>query len=137
MAEAAARPEPRPFRTALESPGLSVVAEIKRRSPSRGDLAPGLVAGVLAKSYAAAGAACLSVLTDSEFFGGSAADLAEARAACDLPVLRKDFTVCERDVCDARLIGADAVLLIAAGLDEGQLAPLHRLAEELSLAALV
>jgi len=137
VAEAATRPAPRPFRAALEVPGLSVVAEIKRRSPSRGDLASGLVAGVLAKSYAAGGAAGLSVLTDAEFFGGSAADLAEARAACELPVLRKDFTVSERDVCDARLIGADALLLIVAGLDDRELAVLHRLAEELSLAALV
>ena len=137
LAEAASRPAPRGFRAALEAPGLSVVAEIKRRSPSRGELAPGLVPGVLAKAYAAGGAACLSVLTDAEFFGGSAADLAEARAACDLPVLRKDFTVCERDVCDARLFGADAVLLIVAGLDDRELAALHRLAEQLSLAVLV
>ncbi len=69
-----------------------------------------------------AGAACLSVLTDQEFFGGSADDLAEARAAVDLPVLRKDFTVCAADVCDARLMGADAVLLIVGALSAGELA---------------
>jgi indole-3-glycerol phosphate synthase len=127
----------RPFRDALAGEGLSVVAEIKRRSPSKGDLAPDLVPSVLAKSYAEGGAACVSVLTDAEFFGGSSADLAEARAAVDLPVLRKDFTVSERDVCDARLMGADAVLLIVAALDDAELRAFSELAAELRLAALV
>ena len=127
----------RPFRDALVGEGLSVVAEVKRRSPSKGDLAPGLVPSVLAKSYADGGAACLSVLTDAEFFGGSPADLAEARAAVDLPVLRKDFTVSERDVCDARLMGADAVLLIVAALDDAELRAFSELAAELRLSALV
>src|SRR5205823_4600140 len=77
----------RPFRPALAAPGLSVIAEIKRRSPSKGDLAPDLVPAVMAKAYAGGGADCLSVLTDTAFFGGSAEDLAEARAACDLPAL--------------------------------------------------
>src|SRR5947209_4077714 len=95
----AARPV-RPFRAAIAAPGLSVIAEVKRRSPSKGDLAPDLVPAVLAKAYAAGLADCLSVLTDEEFFGGSAEDLAEARAACDAPVLRKDFTVSEADVYD-------------------------------------
>lgn len=129
--------EVRPFRDALAGEGLSVVAEIKRRSPSKGDLAPDLVPSVLAKSYAEGGAACVSVLTDAEFFGGSSADLAEARAAVDLPVLRKDFTVSERDVCDARLMGADAVLLIVAALDDAELRAFSELAAELRLAALV
>ena len=135
---ARARPPARPFAAALTADdGLAVVAEVKRRSPSKGDLAPGLVPAALARAYAAGGAACLSVLTDGEFFGGSPADLAEARAAVGLPVLRKDFTVCERDVWEARLMGADAVLLIAAALDDAELGHLHQLALELGLAALV
>jgi indole-3-glycerol phosphate synthase len=117
--------------------GPAVIAEVKRRSPSRGPLAPGLVPGVLAKAYAGAGATCLSVLTDSEFFGGSADDLVEARAAADLPVLRKDFTLCAADVCDARLMGADAVLLIAGALSPAVLSELLALAGELGLDALV
>jgi indole-3-glycerol phosphate synthase len=117
--------------------GPAVIAEIKRRSPSKGPLASDLVAGVLAKSYAAAGAACISVLTNQEFFGGSAQDLAEARAAVELPVLRKDFTVSSADVCDARLMGADAVLLIVAALSPGELTELVQLARHLGLDALV
>jgi phosphoribosylanthranilate isomerase len=116
---------------------MAVIAEIKRRSPSKGALAPDLVPGVLAKMYSAAGAACLSVLTDEEFFGGSATDLAEARAAVDLPVLRKDFTVCAADVCDARIMGADAVLLIVGALSPAELEELLALARELELDALV
>ncbi len=135
---AGAQPPTRPFAAALTAgEGLAVVAEIKRRSPSKGLLAADLEPGTLARAYAEGGAACLSVLTDGEFFGGSAADLQQARAAVGLPVLRKDFTVSERDVCDARLMGADAVLLIVAALDDAELARLHRLAVELGLAALV
>jgi len=91
----------------------------------------------LAQRYAAGGAACLSVLTDVEWFGGSVADLQAARAATDLPVIRKDFTVDPRDVVDARLMGADCVLLIAAALDDAELADLHALAKELGLDALI
>lgn len=128
----------RGFRHALAGEsGLSVIAEIKRRSPSKGDLAPDLVAGVLAKSYAAGGAACLSVLTDRDFFGGSQEDLGEARAATSLPVLRKDFTVSEADVCDTRIMGADAVLLIAAALSPALLNRLVELARDVGLDALV
>ena len=116
---------------------LGVIAEIKRRSPSKGNLAPDLDPGVLAKDYAAGGAACLSVLTDEAHFGGSAADLAAARGAVDLPVLRKDFTVSEADVCDARIMGADAVLLIVAALDDDELTAFRLLASELDLAALL
>jgi indole-3-glycerol phosphate synthase len=116
---------------------LAVISEIKRRSPSKGDLNAELDPAALARSYAAGGASCLSVLTDVEFFGGSTADLQAARGAMKLPVLRKDFTVSARDVCDARLIGADCVLLIAASLDPSELAEYHALAIEIGLDALV
>lgn len=127
----------RDFRAALAGPGLAVIAEVKRRSPSRGALAPDLVPGVLAKHYDTGGAAALSVLTDADHFGGSAADLVEARSSVSLPVLRKDFTVDARDVADTRFIGADAVLLIVAALDDVELRDFHQLADELGLAALV
>jgi indole-3-glycerol phosphate synthase len=120
-----------------ESEGLAVIAEVKRRSPSKGDLFANLDPAVLARTYEAAGASCLSVLTDVENFGGSADDLARARAATALPVLRKDFTVDPRDVCDARIMGSDCVLLIAAALDDAELAEFHALAVELGLDALV
>ncbi|MCU1498555.1 MAG: trpC [Acidimicrobiales bacterium] len=129
---------PRGFAAHLaEAQGLAVIAEVKRRSPSKGDLAPDLDPAVLAARYEAGGATALSVLTDREWFGGSPEDLAAARAAVSLPVLRKDFTVCEADVCDARIMGADAVLLIAAALDDAELAAFHQLAVELGLDALV
>ena len=128
---------PRDFAGALRGDGLACIAEIKRRSPSKGDLDPGLQADLVAKEYAAGGAACLSVLTDAAFFGGSAADLAAARQASGLPVLRKDFTVQEADVADARLMGADAVLLIVAALDDDELQACAARADQLGLAALV
>jgi indole-3-glycerol phosphate synthase len=145
VAEARACPPARGFTAALRRPspagaagsGIAVIAEIKRRSPSKGPLAPDLDPAVLAKTYEAAGAACLSVLTDTEFFGGSVADLQAAREATALPVLRKDFTVSGHDVCDARIMGADCVLLIAAALDDTELAGLHALAVEIGLDALV
>src|ERR1700710_1001092 len=84
---------PRGFAAALKTPTLSVIAEIKRRSPSKGDLAPDLVPADLAAAYETGGASCISVLTDVDHFGGSASDLREARAACKIPLLRKDFTV--------------------------------------------
>jgi indole-3-glycerol phosphate synthase len=133
-------PAARGFRLALTAAPeeeMAVIAEIKRRSPSKGDLAPDLDPAQLAKAYATGGASCLSVLTDSEFFSGSPEDLVAARAACELPVLRKDFTVCAADVVDARLMGADAVLLIAAALDPQQLGELLGLAESIGLDALV
>jgi indole-3-glycerol phosphate synthase len=114
-----------------------VIAEVKRRSPSKGGIAPDLDPAALARAYERGGAACLSVLTDVEFFGGSPEDLAAARAAVRVPVLRKDFTVSAHDVVDARLMGADAVLLIAAALDASELRDLHALARELGLDALV
>lgn len=116
---------------------VAVISEIKRRSPSKGDLAADLDPAVLAGLYEAGGAACLSVLTDVEFFGGSVADLQTARAACGLPVLRKDFTVSSRDVCDARIMGADCVLLIAAALDQSELVSFLDLARRIGIDALV
>lgn len=129
---------PRGFATALASgPGLAVIAEVKRRSPSRGDLAPDLDPATVAGEYVAGGARCLSVLTDRQYFGGSAADLRAASEAVPVPVLRKDFTVCQADVCDARLMGADAVLLIVAALGDHELGVLLSTAAELGLDALV
>ena len=119
-------PAPRDFVGALTVPGLSCIAEIKRRSPSKGALDPDLDPAVMAKEYEAGGAACLSVLTDHEYFGGSSEDLALAHGASRLPVLRKDFTVQECDVVDARLMGADAVLLIAAALSDPELVAFGR-----------
>lgn len=128
---------PRAFAKALDGPELSVIAEVKRRSPSKGDIAPDLDPVRLAEAYAAGGAACLSVLTDDRFFGGSMSDLAAARSVSELPVLRKDFTLSTNDVCDARLAGADAVLLIVAVLEFDQLCELTALAHELKMACLV
>ena len=131
-------PPTRRFEKALRAgPDVAVIAEIKRRSPSKGPLAPDLEPDIVAKAYAGAGAACLSVLTDQEFFGGSADDLARAREAVELPALRKDFTVCAGDVCDARLMGADAVLLIVGALSAGELVDFLALSRRLQLAALV
>ena len=137
---AAAMPPARGFRIALvrdTASSLAVISEIKRRSPSKGDLDIALDPAALAASYESAGASCLSVLTDEAFFGGSVDDLQEARAATALPALRKDFTVSERDVCDARLMGADCVLLIAAALSSAELAAFHRLARDVGLDVLV
>jgi indole-3-glycerol phosphate synthase len=134
-------PVPRGFRAALEKVAgegdVAVIAEVKRASPSKGLLAPDLDPAELAGRYERGGAACLSVLTDVEFFQGSPEDLVAARAACSLPVLRKDFTVDPRDVCDARLMGADCVLLIAAALDQEELVSFLALARDIGLDALV
>jgi indole-3-glycerol phosphate synthase len=128
----------RGFRAALAAGDrLAVVAEVKRRSPSKGPLFADLDPADLARTYAAGGAAAISVLTDGPHFGGSPADLAAARSAVGLPVLRKDFTVCENDVADARLMGADAVLLIAAALSDGELEHLAGRVREVGLDALV
>ena len=116
---------------------LAVIAEIKRRSPSRGLLSHDLDPKVVAEQYKNAGASCISVLTDSDFFGGSADDLKSARGAVDLPVLRKDFTVSLNDICDAKLMNADCILLIAAALNKVELAEFHNFALELGLDVLV
>lgn len=135
-------PSPRDFSSALlarvrEQREIAVIAEVKRRSPSRGDLAVDLDPAALARDYARGGAACLSVLTDEAFFSGDAADLRAASAAVELPVLRKDFTVSFRDLYDTRAMGADAVLLIVAALSDAELAEFIALAATLELAALV
>jgi indole-3-glycerol phosphate synthase len=139
--EARGAGETRGFRAALldasAADGVAVIAEVKRRSPSKGTLSADLDPAVLGRAYADGGAACLSVLTDAEFFGGSAADLRTARDASGLPVLRKDFTVSANDVCDARIMGADCVLLIAAALDDAELRDFHQLAREIGLDVLV
>ena len=116
---------------------LAVIAEIKRRSPSKGVLREGIDASDLARSYESGSASCLSVLTDDVSFGGSVDDLLQARVATALPVLRKDFTVSELDVCDARIMGADCVLLIAAALSQPELVAFHQLAIEIGLDVLV
>jgi indole-3-glycerol phosphate synthase len=125
------------LRRAVDSGELAVISEIKRRSPSRGALNIDLDPAQIAHRYEAGGAAALSVLTDVEFFGGSVADLQAARAAVSVPVLRKDFTVDQRDVCDARLMGADCVLLIAAALTSTELVQLHALADDVGIEVLV
>lgn len=136
---AAARnaPAARDFRAALSGESVALIAEVKRRSPSAGELAGGLDPAVLAGTYEAAGAACLSVLTDGDFFGGSLADLEAARDAVKLPVLRKDFVIDALQVSEARAAGADAVLLIVRLLSDPRLRDLHEAAAEYGMAVLV
>jgi len=128
----------RDFRRALRAPGVSLIAEFKRRSPSRGDLRPGADPIATARCYAGAGAAALSVLTEPRFFGGSLADLHAARGACDLPALRKDFLVDPVQLAEsAGPAGPDCVLLIAAALTTEELRCLRELAAACGQAALV
>jgi indole-3-glycerol phosphate synthase len=138
ISRASACASTRGFRTQLSSSHqLAVIAEIKRRSPSKGLLRDNLDPVWLAREYELGGASCLSVLTDTQHFSGSAEDLMSARNACGLPVLRKDFTVSVRDVCDARLMGADCVLLIAAALDDALLRDCLSVAHIVGIDALV
>lgn len=118
---AASRPPARPFASALQAQTVGVIAEVKRRSPSRGDLDPGLAAGDRAAAYERGGAAAISVLTEPSRFGGAPADLSDVVAAVELPALRKDFIVHELQILEARALGASAVLLIARALAPGAL----------------
>jgi len=133
----ASRPEQRPFGEALTRPGLSVIAEFKRRSPSAGEIRAGATPAEIARAYETAGAAALSVLTDEPHFGGSLDDLREARAACELPVLQKDFTVDGYQLYEAAAAGADAILLIVAALEPAPLSALYEQARELDLDVVV
>ena len=140
-AEAHARETPRDFvgalRAKISEGRAAVIAEIKKASPSRGLLREDFEPAEIARSYARHGAACLSVLTDREFFQGRPEHLIAANAACDLPVLRKDFIVDPYQVAEARAMGADCILLIVAALDPAQMRELERAAQELGMAVLV
>ena len=145
MAELIARvadlPDTRGFAAAIEAKieaGLSaVIAEIKQASPSKGVIRADFDPAAIAQAYAEGGATCLSVLTDADFFRGHEDYLRQARAACTLPVLRKDFTIDAYQVYEARAIGADCILLIVAALDDSSLLELSLLAAELDLDVLV
>jgi indole-3-glycerol phosphate synthase len=128
---------PRPFAQQLRAGAPCVIAEIKKASPSRGVLQPNFHPAVIAHQYEQGGAACLSVLTDKAYFQGSLHDLEAARAATQLPVLRKDFTIDRLQIFEAAVHGADAILLIAAILDVVELRQFRELAASLGLAALV
>ncbi|MEW8336226.1 MAG: indole-3-glycerol phosphate synthase TrpC [Candidatus Thiodiazotropha sp.] len=134
-------PEPRGFAAAiaarLAAGEAGVIAEIKKASPSKGVLREDFQPAEIARSYARGGAACLSVLTDIDFFQGSDRYLQEAREACDLPVIRKDFIIDPYQVYEARAIGADCILLIAACLDDRQLYELNELAHGLGMDVLI
>jgi indole-3-glycerol phosphate synthase len=131
-------PPVRDFRAALARPeSVSLIAEVKRRSPGAGAIRPGLDPAKLAREYEAGGASALSVLTDGPYFGGSLADLSTIREAVQIPLLRKDFTLDPLHIWEARGAGADAVLLIVRILDDARLRDLRMLAEELGMEALV
>ena len=125
------------LRAKIAAGQAAVIAEVKKASPSKGVLREDFIPADIAQSYAEHGAACLSVLTDQQFFQGCNDYLKQARASCDLPVLRKDFMVDPYQVYEARTIGADCILLIAACLDDAQMADLEAVARSLDMAVLV
>ncbi|MDE2048553.1 MAG: indole-3-glycerol-phosphate synthase, partial [Betaproteobacteria bacterium] len=127
----------RALRSAVAAGRAAVIAEVKKASPSKGVLRDHFVPADIARSYAEGGAACLSVLTDAPYFQGSPADLRAARAACALPVLRKDFIVDDYQLLEAAAWGADCILLIAAALDDAQLHDYEQAAQALGLDVLV
>jgi indole-3-glycerol phosphate synthase len=131
------RPEGRPFGEALAAPGISVIAEHKRRSPSVGVIRDGATVTEIVQAYERGGAAALSILTETQHFGGSLEDLQQAIAATELPVLRKDFIVDRYQLYESAAVGADAILLIVAALDHDDLYELHREARGLDLDVLV
>jgi len=135
--EVGAPREGRPFAEALSRPGTSLIAEHKRRSPSAGAIREGAECAELVRAYERGGAAAISVLTEEAHFGGSLADLRKARATTELPLLRKDFTIDPYQLYEAKVAGADAVLLVVGSLGERALASLHRHASELDLDAIV
>lgn len=130
--------ERRGFRAALLAREPAIIAEVKKKSPSKGDLSGGFFDPVLiAQSYSDGGAAAISVLTDAEYFGGCLDDLRDVRAAVDLPVLRKDFLIDELQIAEAAVAGADAILLIAAVLDVPRLTALRQFADSFGMDVLV
>jgi indole-3-glycerol phosphate synthase len=136
--EAKSRARPHAFRRALQGDGINVIAEFKRRSPSKGMIREGANPIDIARAYQAGGAVAMSVLTEEDYFAGSLEDLRQVKATVDLPVLRKDFIVDEYQVYESAAAGADALLLIVAALDDELLLRLRRLAEdELQMDALV
>lgn len=137
QAESDRKSAPRDFEAALRQAGISLIAEIKRASPSKGLLRPDLDPGALAREYEIGGAAAISVLTDEHFFQGGLDHLCAVRKRVNLPALRKDFILDPYQVYQARAAGADAILLIVAALSDDALQSLHRLAKALSLAVLV
>jgi indole-3-glycerol phosphate synthase len=136
-ARARSAERPRDFVGALRQKRPAVIAEIKRASPSKGVLRADFDPAAIARSYEKAGAACMSVLTDKEFFQGAPEHLSQARAACALPALRKDFVIDSYQVFESRALGADCILLIAACLQDLQMRELESLADELHMAVLV
>lgn len=141
LADAKAASKPRGFADALltiaRADGNALICEVKRKSPSAGDISPGRDQVAVARDYEAGGAACISVLTDGPSFGGSLADMVSVRDAIQIPVLRKDFMVDPIQIVEARAAGADAILIIMAAMDDALAADLHATADELGMSVLL